>query len=368
MVSGKRSTGWDGKPFWGLVVQQGPWKSTPADVARAKEKDNPSIGGGIPFGGRAHAGAANFKSVMTPYQINASGPPPKPSAHATSSVMMGVVDMKRQGTRGGRVKKYLTLGARTPMQTGHKMGGAPEEMVPVEPGEVLDQQPAMPGAPFMPEHHIEEVGSYGTVSALPYTAPIQQYQGIPEYVSPVYDQIQKALEASTNVMEKERKNVMIERAKRLIRKGIQQAEAGQYLEQAREELGATTSVPVTPSFRYKKAFEPKLKTIKEVRTAREQGGPAYRPLRPEMRGVPGTSPLTERFYTMDIPSQTPAKRSKKKVEKDKRIKLAPLEKIRGRDVQIKLRLGERTEKKRSSGFAQRTQNSGKKLKLAPFEK
>lgn len=137
MVSvGKSSMGWDGKPFWGLVVQKGPWKSTRADTERANQKDNLTIGGGIPVGGRM---SGQRSAVMTPYQIDGSSAPPEPSHHAKRSIVVGAVDMKRQGARGTRMKGKMTLGARTPVQTGHKMGGAPEESGPfLPPSEIPD--------------------------------------------------------------------------------------------------------------------------------------------------------------------------------------------------------------------------------------
>lgn len=112
----------DGKPFWGLVEQKGPWKSTPADRARSGMKDKLNVGGGVGAGGRVHAGHGNYSATMTPYQINATGAPPKPSAYAMRSVLIdGGVDMKRQ-TKFGRVKTGLTLAGRTPMQTNQKAG------------------------------------------------------------------------------------------------------------------------------------------------------------------------------------------------------------------------------------------------------
>jgi len=124
MVSvGKSSMGWAGKPFWGLVVQKGPWKSTPVDIARAKQKNI--------------SPASQGTETITPYQINASGTLPEPSHYAKRSVVVGAVDMKRQGAKGTR-KNKLTLGARTPMQTGHKMGSAPEEFIFVPPAEMPD--------------------------------------------------------------------------------------------------------------------------------------------------------------------------------------------------------------------------------------
>lgn len=381
------------KPFWGLVVQKGPWKSTASDLARAREKDQPSVGGGIPFGGRAHAGNAGFKSVMTPYQIDATGSPLEPSTFATAPYM------KRQGTRGGVVKTGLTLGARTPNQTGHKMGTAPSEMRPASPGPAMDTQMNAQTASLMPEHHMEEylpslmggseeggengsenVASYGTQ----YSTPVEQYPTTYEYTAPVYDQITQTMAASTNPMDEIRKQVMRQRAQGVVRRELQRARASQYLEGARANLqGPPTS---SNSFRYKKSYTPTLKPIKEVRSLREQGGPKpIRRTRPDLENMidPDLS-----FY--DSPqSRVPMKRTLKgkKVNslydvfrvrrppsartepKNKRVKLAPLEKIPKRGVQIKLRIGERSEKKRSMDAGTRTdKNRGKKLKMAPFEK
>jgi hypothetical protein len=49
------STGWGGSPYWGLVQQDGPWKTTPIDRVRAKQSrqgiGRPIVGGGIGAGG-----------------------------------------------------------------------------------------------------------------------------------------------------------------------------------------------------------------------------------------------------------------------------------------------------------------------------
>jgi hypothetical protein len=207
MVSvGKSSMGWDGKPFWGLVVQKGPWKSTPADVARAKQKDDLTIGGGIPVGGRM---SGQRSAVMTPYQIDASGAPPEPSDFAKRSIVVGAIDMKRQGARGTRMKSKMTLGARTPVQTGHKMGSAPEEGGPgippsgpvlVPPEEIPDllapsdismyhSVPELNGS-FESQHHIEEMadklidaleGSSGRSSSRNTHEFLKDIWGIPKY-------------------------------------------------------------------------------------------------------------------------------------------------------------------------------------------
>lgn len=131
------------KPFWGLVEQAGPWKTTSSDKKRSQMKDHPSIGGGIPAGGRRHAGQGNWKSVSTPYQLDATPFIPNPSAYAMRSVVTGLVDMKRQ-TKMGRVKKGVTLAARTPLQSGEKMGMSTQteniengQRLGTEAGEVL---------------------------------------------------------------------------------------------------------------------------------------------------------------------------------------------------------------------------------------
>jgi hypothetical protein len=109
------------KPFWGLVEQVGPWKTTSSDRQRSAMKDKPTIGGGIEAGGRGHAGHGAWKKIYTPYQVDATGSLPRPSDYAMRSVVTGPIDMKRQ-TKMGRVKKGVTMAARTPLQSGEKMG------------------------------------------------------------------------------------------------------------------------------------------------------------------------------------------------------------------------------------------------------
>lgn len=148
-------TDWDGKPFWGLVQQDGPWRATKSDYERARMKDRISLGGGKAAGGRGHAGHGEWLSVFTPYQINATAAPPPPSGYAMRSVMMDSVDMKRQ-TKMGRVKTGLTLHARTPMQTGHKMGNASEEVREMEAGDIMPPVRIEAGPGFTSTHHIME--------------------------------------------------------------------------------------------------------------------------------------------------------------------------------------------------------------------
>jgi len=131
------------KPFWGLVEQVGPWQTTTADRKRSSMKDKPTMGGGIEAGGRANAGHGEWKKVFTPYQNDSSPSLPKPSDYAMRSVVTGPVDMKRQ-TKMGRVKKGLTMAARTPLQSGEKMGMSTQteniemgQRLGTEPGQVL---------------------------------------------------------------------------------------------------------------------------------------------------------------------------------------------------------------------------------------
>lgn len=151
---------WSGKPFWGLVQQDGPWKSTPSDRKRAGMKDTGTFGGGNGVGGRGHAGHGNFAQVMTPYQISAISTPPPPSGYAMRNVMMDSVDMKRQ-TKMGMVKSGLTLHARTPMQTGHKMGHAPEEVRQEEAGDIMPPVRIEATPSFSTTHHIMDMKSEG---------------------------------------------------------------------------------------------------------------------------------------------------------------------------------------------------------------
>jgi hypothetical protein len=105
------SSSWNGQ---GLVHQTGPFKPTAMDrMSKSKSRD----------GMRS--------STVNPYQINATGTLPTPSAYATAglvSVLSQAVPMKKRAPMGN-VKRTLTLGSRAPMQTGHKMGNAPSEIV-----------------------------------------------------------------------------------------------------------------------------------------------------------------------------------------------------------------------------------------------
>jgi hypothetical protein len=152
----KSNSDWGGKPFWGLVQQNGPWATTPTDIKRANMKDVGTYGGGIGVGGRGHAGHSTFASFINPYQVNATGAPPAPSGYARPTVIMGSVDMKRS-TKTGKVKKGLTLAARTPIQTGHKMGNAREENTRQEDGDIMPPIVVEGTNQFGSTHHIMEM-------------------------------------------------------------------------------------------------------------------------------------------------------------------------------------------------------------------
>ncbi len=152
------------KPFWGLVEQVGPWKTTASDRKRSAIKDKPTIGGGIAAGGRANAGHGEWKKIFTPYQNDASPSVSSPSNYAMRSVVTGPINMKRQ-TKMGRVKKGVTLAARTPLQSGQKMGKSTQtenveiqtegQTLGAEPGQRLGTQPGE----VMPDLVAESVAS-----------------------------------------------------------------------------------------------------------------------------------------------------------------------------------------------------------------
>jgi hypothetical protein len=155
----KSNHDWNGKPYWGLVQQNGPWESTPGDIKRASEKDFGTFGGGIGVGGighRGHNGHANFAAFINPYQMNAGGAPPPPSGYARPTVMMAPVDMKRV-TKMGKAKQGLTLAARTPLQTGQKMGKSREETTQTEAGDIMPPVVVEGTTQFGSTHHIMEM-------------------------------------------------------------------------------------------------------------------------------------------------------------------------------------------------------------------
>lgn len=153
------STTFGGNTFWGLVHQRGPWKSTASDQKRAAEGKANYGGGGTAAGGTVHAGHGNWKQIMTPIQLNGSAAPLHPSEYAMRSVMMPLIDMKKQ-TKIGRTKFHLTLASRAPFQTGHKMGFRHEEIRIDEPGQVREQVPLYMEGNFITEMEHENIPHY----------------------------------------------------------------------------------------------------------------------------------------------------------------------------------------------------------------
>lgn len=185
-------TSFGGNTFWGLVQQKGPWQTTKSDKDRATQSKPNYGGGGTGAGGTGHAGNGNWLQVMTPNQLNGSAAPLKPSGYAMRSVMMSPVDMKKQ-TKMGRVKSKLTLGSRTPFQTGHKMAMIHEE--------IRFDQAGQPKGDDVPLHQ----ESFYTLKQ----EPEMKQEQVPTYVPPPPDPDQLA--ASEIARDDERKAVMDKR-------------------------------------------------------------------------------------------------------------------------------------------------------------
>lgn len=152
-------TSFGGNTFWGLVQQKGPWQTTKSDKDRATQSKPNYGGGGTGAGGTGHAGNGNWLQVMTPNQLNGSAAPLKPSDYAMRSVMMSPVDMKKQ-TKMGRVKSKLTLGARTPFQTGHKMAMIHEEIRFDQAGQPKGDVPSYQESFYTSEMKQEQVPTF----------------------------------------------------------------------------------------------------------------------------------------------------------------------------------------------------------------
>jgi hypothetical protein len=103
--------------FWGLVEQKGPWKQTSSDIARSKG-----------------AGRKNSREFITPYQINGSKPPPKPSRLAqkkvtvkdSSSGGMGVMKFKISKSKGTPLEPDVQ-NPETVLGNGYTLGRAPDK-------------------------------------------------------------------------------------------------------------------------------------------------------------------------------------------------------------------------------------------------
>lgn len=75
---------WGGS-YWGLTRQIGPWRENRQDKRNAKNHGSIGIGGGVPGGGTANAGAGNWFNRMNPAYRNGPLPaPPRPSQYVRS--------------------------------------------------------------------------------------------------------------------------------------------------------------------------------------------------------------------------------------------------------------------------------------------
>lgn len=166
--------------YWGLTQQKGPWKSTAIDKARAKDslKNSYAAGGGVAAGGTKNAGHGNYEQVMTPYQINATGAPPKPSAYALVQPN-ATREYQQKGVVGRGRPQALPVASRTrPFYTGEEAGemaglpvgysfpGAPQG---ADTGNVLAAAPAsgMSGQtyvdllPASPQDYVPMIETFG---------------------------------------------------------------------------------------------------------------------------------------------------------------------------------------------------------------
>lgn len=89
-------------PFWGLVEQKGPWKSTKTDVERShRVKPSKNTGGGIPIGGIKNAGHASwYASIHPKNDVAVLPPPPKPSRYVQKSIIQNNVSLPQKVTTG----------------------------------------------------------------------------------------------------------------------------------------------------------------------------------------------------------------------------------------------------------------------------
>lgn len=114
--------------YWGLVVQSGPWRTTPVDAARKAARFNPHIGNGLFKGGPQHGGHGNYSTLMLP--------PIKPERIITRSIITPPLQGGTRNRVGRRRPKkipthpYLlpkteTMNAGT--QTDFPQGGPPKD-------------------------------------------------------------------------------------------------------------------------------------------------------------------------------------------------------------------------------------------------
>ena len=106
------------RPFYGLTIQRGNWKTTPIDVKRINETLKPTgwVGGGLGVGGTEHAGHDLWKSISTPKTNNPLyGIKPAPTYKNVSVPHVVVNDgrpaIKGQRRSGGGIGNNYSRGA-----------------------------------------------------------------------------------------------------------------------------------------------------------------------------------------------------------------------------------------------------------------
>jgi len=111
------------RPFYGLTIQRGNWKTTPIDVKRINETLKPTgwVGGGLGVGGTEHAGNDRWMTISTPKTNNPLyGINPAPTYKSVSVPHVVVNDgrpaIKGQRRSGGGIGNNYSRG-------GGKQGG-----------------------------------------------------------------------------------------------------------------------------------------------------------------------------------------------------------------------------------------------------
>ena len=85
--------------YWGLTVQRGPWKETPADKYNASLPSTKWYGGGVPQGGTG-PGKRNATTTLDRGRVSFMPAPPGPSKYAQRRVVMGPVVLGGGATLG----------------------------------------------------------------------------------------------------------------------------------------------------------------------------------------------------------------------------------------------------------------------------
>ena len=151
-------------PFWGLVQQRGPWRETPLDRARGQRYQ------------------ADNTSEARPYQVDASGAPPRPSEFALNKVVTAnVYNFGAQVAQVGRMIKPQQQVGRNMQPLVFQIGGVPR-VVP----EVVVAQPLVVKTQI-PNNRASPLSDYGTAtgaSSGPASASLMSAAGFASPVTP----------------------------------------------------------------------------------------------------------------------------------------------------------------------------------------